>query len=157
MPNYNPNLTLRSVRFKNAVLSELTNASFRHVHENLINYGRCVLGVSTLKDLVETTAQVIHESYTHQRDEILSGNGFCPTTGLPLDSDQWTERCSQAPAAMDKRDLAGKIKEFNDLNGRAYDPGSLIRTIRFAETIESSKDSMVQIDADEVIKTFPEF
>ena len=157
MPNYNPNLTLRSVRFKNAVLSELTDTSFRHVHKNLINYGRCVLGVSTLKDLVETTAQVIHESYTHQRAEILSGNGFCPTTGLPLDSDQWTERCSQAPAAMDKSDLAGKIKEFNDLNGRAYDPGSLIRTIRFAETIESSKDSMVQIDADEVIKTFPEF
>ena len=129
VPNYNPKLTLRSVRFKNAVLSELTNASFRHVHENLINYGRCVLGVSTLKDQVETTAQVIHESYTHQRDETLSGNGFCPTTGLPLDSDQWTERCRKAPAAMDKSDLAGKIKEFNDLNGRADDLGSLIRTI----------------------------
>ena len=151
VPNYNPKLTLRSVRFKNAVLCELTNASFRHVHENLINYGRCVLGVSTLKDLTERTAQEIHESYTHQRDEILSGNGFCPTTGLPLDSDEWAERCSQAPAAMDKRDLAGKIKEFNDLNGRADDPGSLIRTIRFAETIESSKDSIVQIDADEVM------
>lgn len=58
---------------------------------------------------------------------------------------------------MDKSDLAGKIKGFNDLNGRADDPGILIRTMRFAETIESSKDSIVQIDADEVIKTFPEF
>lgn len=52
---------------------------------------------------------------------------------------------------MDKSDLAGKIKEFNDLNGRADDHGSLIRTIRFSETIEYSRDSIVQIDADEVM------
>ena len=151
VPKHNPNLTFRTPKLMFALLSQLTHSSYRDVQSDLKNYNICDIGVSTLKDLAEREGTLIRASFNEQRSNILMKHDFNPDTGRPNNEAALVAACKNAPKSLELSKLAQAVQEFNKNQPGLDDKSNLIRSLRFINTIENSKELIVQIDIDEVL------
>ena len=151
VPKHNPNLTFRTPKLNFAILSQLSHSSYRDVHIDLKNYNICAIGVSTLKDLAESEGARIRASFNEQRSNILMKHDFNPDTGRPNNEAALVAACKNAPKSLELSKLAQAVQEFNKNQPGLDDKSNLIRSLRFINTIEDSKELIVQIDIDEVL------